>query len=168
MNICIPVEEDRGLQSPVCQHFGSAPLFMLVDTDSRVCRALPNRNTHHSPGMCMPLASLSGEQIDAVVVGGIGMGALNKLMQAGVEVFLSEFPSVEETVNAQLGGNLQRVTPETACQHHGRRAQGRGTGGGCGSGSGRDGTAARKGGGAGRGATPGEPGFGRSGGWTRN
>ncbi len=35
MNICIPVNEDKGLQSPVCAHFGSAPAFMIVDTESR-------------------------------------------------------------------------------------------------------------------------------------
>ena len=74
MNICIPVNADEGLASPVCAHFGSAPFFMIIDTASGACRALPNGNQHHAHGMCQPLAALAGENLDAIVVGGIGMG----------------------------------------------------------------------------------------------
>jgi predicted Fe-Mo cluster-binding NifX family protein len=119
MNICIPVEEDRGLDSPVCAHFGSAPAFMIVDTDSRACRAIPNRNLHHSHGMCMPLASLAGERIDVMVVGGIGMGALNKLNAAGIQVCVSEFPTIKETVAAFEAGTLRPMQPGMACAGHG-------------------------------------------------
>ena len=47
MNICIPVEQDQGLQSQVCAHFGSAPAFLIVATDSGDCRAIDNKNQHH-------------------------------------------------------------------------------------------------------------------------
>ena len=43
------------------------------------CRAIPNRNEHHAHGMCQPLVAIQGEDIGGIVVGGIGMGALNKL-----------------------------------------------------------------------------------------
>jgi predicted Fe-Mo cluster-binding NifX family protein len=120
MNICIPVNEDLGLKSPVCAHFGSAPFFMIVDTESRTCRAIPNANQHHAHGMCMPLAALSGERIDGMAVGGIGFGALNKLTAGGITVFLAEHATVEDTVTAYQAGSLRTVTPETACGgHHG-------------------------------------------------
>jgi predicted Fe-Mo cluster-binding NifX family protein len=120
MNIRIPVNEDQGLRSPVCGHFGSAPFFMIVDTDTGTCRAIANTNQHHGHGMCTPLAALSGESIDGMVVGGIGGGALNKLVAAGIRVFLSEQSTVEETVTAYKAGTLRPVTPEIACgQHHG-------------------------------------------------
>jgi predicted Fe-Mo cluster-binding NifX family protein len=126
MNICIPVTEDSGTASPVSPHFGSAPLFMIVDTDSGVCRAVPNRNQHHSHGMCMPLASLAGETIDGMVVGGIGMGALAKLGAAGVRVFRSEHGTVGETLAAFKSGGLEMVSPDMACaQHHHGQDHGR-------------------------------------------
>jgi predicted Fe-Mo cluster-binding NifX family protein len=118
MNICIPVTEDNGTASPVSSHFGSAPLFMIVDTDTGACRAVPNRNAHHSHGMCMPLASLAGESIDGMVVGGIGMGALAKLGAAGVRVFRSEHATVEETMAAFRAGSLKTMSPDKACAHH--------------------------------------------------
>jgi predicted Fe-Mo cluster-binding NifX family protein len=72
----------------------------------------------------MPLAALRGESIDGMAVGGIGAGALNKLIAAGIKVFLSELSTVEETVRAYRAGALRPVTPETACgQHHGHIGQ---------------------------------------------
>ena len=138
MNICIPVNEDNGLKSPVCAHFGSAPLFMIVDTDTGDCRAIDNKNKQHQHGMCQPLASLNGIALDGMVVGGIGMGALVKLKQGGIEVFLSEFATVEETVNAYKSGALKPVTPANACGQHGH-GQGGGHGCGHGRGNGRQG-----------------------------
>ena len=121
MNICIPVTEDKGTASPVSRHFGSAPLFLIVDTDSGACRAIPNRNQHHGHGLCTPLASLAGERIEGMVVGGIGMGALSKLGAAGVEVFLSEHATVGETLAAFKAGTLKTMSPGMACAHHGHR-----------------------------------------------
>jgi predicted Fe-Mo cluster-binding NifX family protein len=118
MNVCIPVNADQGLHSPVCAHFGSAPLFMMVDTDSGGCRAIPNDNAHHEHGTCMPLASLQGERIDGMVVGGIGRGALNKLVAAGVRVYFTECPTVAEVMNAFLAGTLRSMHPDMACAHH--------------------------------------------------
>ena len=119
MNICIPVTEDNGTASPVSRHFGSAPLFLIVDTDSGACRAVPNRNQHHSHGMCMPRASLAGERIEGMVVGGIGMGALSKLAASGIQVFLSEHATVGETLAAFKAGTLKTMSPDMACARHG-------------------------------------------------
>ena len=119
MNICIPVMENRGLQSAVSSHFGSAPAFLIVDTETDQCRAVVNRNQHHSHGMCQPLASLRSENIGAIVVSGIGAGAINKLQASGIEVFLAEPGTASDVVNAFKAGRLQKATPATACAHHG-------------------------------------------------
>jgi predicted Fe-Mo cluster-binding NifX family protein len=119
VNICIPVDEDRGFQSQVCAHFGSAPAFMIVETDSGRCRTIPNVNQHHAHGMCAPLASLQGEHIDGMVVGGIGMGALNKLHAANIGVYLSEHATVAETLAALESGTLKPMQPGMACARHG-------------------------------------------------
>lgn len=117
MLICIPVESDAGMQSKVCAHFGSAPIFMIVDTDTAACRPITNTNQHHAHGMCQPLAVLAGEKFDSIVVGGIGMGALNKLSAAGVKVYRSGQPTIQATMDAMKTGQLQEVTPGMACSH---------------------------------------------------
>lgn len=124
MNLCIPITQDNGIRSPVSLHFGSAPIFMVVDTESGACRAITNGNLHHDHGMCQPLAQLAGEKLDAMVVGGIGMGAFGKLKAANIRVYFSEHPTVEETVAAFKTGSLREVTPAMACAGHGNEPHG--------------------------------------------
>lgn len=118
MNICIPVDEDRGIRSPLCGHFGSAPYFMIVDTETGACRAISNQNEHHGHGMCLPVGVLREENIDGLVVGGIGMGALNKMLASGIQVLRTDHPTVEEALAAFRAGTLRPVTPGTACGGH--------------------------------------------------
>lgn len=120
MNICIPVTEDKGPDSPVCAHFGSAPFFMIVDTETGDMRAVENRNEHHAHGMCQPLAGLAGENLGGMVVGGIGRGALMKLAAAGVDVYMSSEETVGKTLGALKSGRLEKATLDMACGGHAR------------------------------------------------
>ena len=111
MNICIPINEDRGMDSTVCGHFGSAPYFCIVDSESKDFRVIPNSNRHHAHGMCQPLKSLDGEAIDAIIVGGIGRGALMKLNRKQIKAYISSYSTIEETLNAFEAESLSPVTP---------------------------------------------------------
>ncbi len=118
MQICIPVLDDQGLNSRVCGHFGSAPAFLIVDTESGGHRLIVNQNQHHAHGMCQPLSALAGQSVDGIVVGGIGMGALMKLRSAGIDVFRAVHETVGETVAAFTAGTLRPVDDEHACAGH--------------------------------------------------
>ena len=115
MQICIPIIRDKGLESRVCEHFGSAPVFMIVDTDTGTCRPIVNHNAHHGHGMCQPLSALSGEAIDGFVVGGVGRRALERLRASGIEVYQAEHKTVGETLDAFKVGRLQTVPLDAAC-----------------------------------------------------
>ena len=77
MKLCFPIDGDRGMASEVSAHFGSAPMFAVVDTDTGDCRVIENSNHQHDHGGCRPLASLEGCAVDVVVTRGIGPGALD-------------------------------------------------------------------------------------------
>ena len=119
MKLCVPVLEDKGLQSEINPHFGSSALFMVVDTESGICRSIANQAQHHEHGQCQPVQSISGESIDGVVVGGIGKGALLKLRAAGIQVFLSAQHTIKEVVAEYKSKALQAATTEECCGHHG-------------------------------------------------
>lgn len=87
MKICFPVEQDKGLESPVYGHFGSAPGFVTFDTETRQTGFINNRDAVHEHGACNPASALAGAGVDAIVVGGIGQGAMMRLMQDGVSVY---------------------------------------------------------------------------------
>lgn len=123
--ICFPVAEDHGMKSTVYGHFGSAPAFVVVDADAGTHEVIVNADAHHEHGACSPLRALGGRKVDAVVVGGIGAGALNKLGMGGVKVFKADGGTVEENL-AKLGaGALSAFTPMLVCRGHG------GAGGAC-------------------------------------
>ncbi|MBK9064320.1 MAG: NifB/NifX family molybdenum-iron cluster-binding protein [Acidobacteria bacterium] len=118
MKICFPATQDLGLDSPVSRHFGSAPLFVLVDTASREARAVPNGRVAHEHGACRPLDGLAGEKFEAIVVGGIGSGALEKLRAAGITVLRAGAPTVRGCLDEIARGEKSEVAPADACASH--------------------------------------------------
>lgn len=120
MKVCIPTNEDKGKESVAFSHFGSAPLFLLVDTDTGAIEKIDNSDSHHEHGMCHPMAALDNRVVDAVLVGGIGRRALMGLNAAGIKVFKSEELTVTELVGKINAGDLCEMTPDSACGgHHG-------------------------------------------------
>lgn len=128
MLICIPVEEDRGLESPVCRHFGSADRFMFVDSESGTHRSIVNRHRHEGGGMCRPVALVRREPVEGVVVGSIGRRALERLGGDGIRVYRAGPATVEDTLAALKAGKLRVMSPEETCagdgHHHHRHAGG--------------------------------------------
>ncbi len=108
------------MESPICGHFGSAPAFLLVDTDTRAHQVFANMDAHHEHGHCAPIAKLAEERIEAFVVGGIGAGALTRLLAMGADVYRGTPGSVAESLEALVRGALTRVSPADTCGHHHR------------------------------------------------
>jgi predicted Fe-Mo cluster-binding NifX family protein len=124
MKICFPVKDSGGLESEVFGHFGSAPMFVLVDTESGDLAEVGNADQHHTHGMCSPLKALGGREVDGVVVGGIGDGALSKLKNSGVKVFRAKGGTVGDNLRLLNEGKLSEFSPLLVCRGHGG-------GGGC-------------------------------------
>lgn len=125
MKICFPVVENQGLESEVYGHFGSAPQFIVIDTESREVRALNNNDQHHAHGACQPLKALGGQDVDAIVVGGIGAGALMGLNRAGLTVYQAQGVTIADNITCLAEDKLPVLTPAQTCGGH---AHG---GGGC-------------------------------------
>ena len=48
MKVGFAVQTDQGLDSTVYDHFGSAPAFLIVDTDEEQLATVDNANTHEA------------------------------------------------------------------------------------------------------------------------
>lgn len=119
MRLCFPVENDNGMDSMVYGHFGSAPMFILYDSETNELDIINNQNEHHAHGMCSPLQALNGRVVDAIVVGGIGAGAINKLSTMGIKVFRASKNTVQNNIDLIKKSLLQEITDNDACVHHG-------------------------------------------------
>ena len=124
MKLCIPIAENQALNSIVYSHFGSAPFFLLVDSETLALEPLNNHDEHHVHGACNPLKALAGRAVDAVIVGGIGAGAVRGLRQSGIAVYHSPAQTVAEAVAQFNSGALPELDVPHACGGHA-------AGGGC-------------------------------------
>jgi predicted Fe-Mo cluster-binding NifX family protein len=115
----MPTQTDNGKDALVCEHFGSAPYFTIYDSGKAEYEIIPNNNEHHAHGMCQPLAALGDRNLDAVVCGGMGMGAIQKLNAGGIKAFRVEPGTVEETVKKYKNSTLEELTINNSCRHHG-------------------------------------------------
>ena len=119
MKVCIPTAEDQGLQAEAYGHFGSAPYFVISDTESRETKTVDNRDRDHEHGACLPVAALGEEGVDAVVVAGIGGRALARLNRRGIAVYQATPGTVAENLEALSAGRLPELDARHACRGHG-------------------------------------------------
>lgn len=118
MKLCIPIKENKGLDSVAFNHFGSSPIFMIYDTATEETKLIENGNLHHEHGMCQPLKALGGEKVDAVLVAGIGAGALSKLAIQGVKAYRVEEGTVAYNIELFNKNALPEFTLEHSCKSH--------------------------------------------------
>ncbi|MCE9615090.1 MAG: diguanylate cyclase [Lentisphaerae bacterium] len=119
MKVCIPVSAYRGLDSPVHGHFGSANCFCLVDTDTMTAERVANHDLDHVHGACNPLKALAGANPQAVLVGGIGPGALIGLRRAGITVCRAAAGTAAQAVRLFMAGKLEVLDATATCAGHG-------------------------------------------------
>lgn len=128
MKVCIPISENHGLESPVHGHFGSAPGYLAVDTETLAAEALLNWNLGHAHGACNPVQVLAEARPEAVLVGGLGAGALDRLRAKGVRVYLTPAGTVAQAIRLFKTGQLRELTETATCGGHAHES------GGCGHG----------------------------------
>ncbi|MBU2063809.1 MAG: NifB/NifX family molybdenum-iron cluster-binding protein [Candidatus Omnitrophica bacterium] len=115
MKICIPIIENNGLKSKVNAHFGSAPYFLIYDTEKETFEIIDNSDSRHMHGMCHPLKTLENKDIHAVVCGGMGARAVQKLNESGIRAYRASAGTVEEIISIDKEGKLEEITTDNAC-----------------------------------------------------
>ena len=118
MKVCFPIESDKGLESEVYGHFGSAPVFIVFDTETKSTETINNKDLGHEHGMCSPLRALNGKKVDAIVVGGIGAGAINKLNNMGVKVYKATQGTVQANIELLENKTMSEISVDQACGGH--------------------------------------------------
>lgn len=122
MKVCFPVLKAEGLGSEVYGHFGSAPAFLVIETESNRMTTINNGDQHHEHGACNPLKALNNQEVDAIVVGGIGAGALSRLNQLGIRVFQAQATTVKENILMLTNQKLPEFTMSHCCSGHGHES----------------------------------------------
>ena len=117
----IAVTYDDGL---VFQHFGHTEAFKVYTVeDGKVVDSQVVSCDGQGHGALAGL--LSDKAIDALVCGGIGMGAVNALSDYGIRVYAGVSGDADEAVERLLAGTLEYGTGAN-CSHHHEHEEGHG------------------------------------------
>lgn len=117
MKICVPTMGEGGMDELVCQHFGRAPTFTMIDLDSGEVRLIPNVSEHMG-GTGLPTEAILAEGVHVMIAGGLGPKAISLFGRAGVDVFVGATGTVREAIDDWLSENLTRADPANACKEH--------------------------------------------------
>lgn len=120
MKLCFPVQVDQGVDSDVFNHFGSAPLFIVYETEEKSVGKIENQDLNHVHGKCNPLKALDGKMVDAIIVGGIGAGAITRLNEMGIKVYKATDGTVQKNIDAFEASSLVEMNVNHACGGHGK------------------------------------------------
>ena len=117
--VAIPSEAPGGLEARRSGHFGRCECFTMVDViDGEIGEVQVLMNAPHVEGGCMaPVLALAEQNVDAIVVDGIGGRPLMGFNQVGIAVHAGVGGDVQTTVQAFIQGGLPVLGLEGACQH---------------------------------------------------
>jgi predicted Fe-Mo cluster-binding NifX family protein len=105
----VPTSGTGGLGEAICDHFGCAPYFTIVDTDDGSVSCFENPNHDHEYGHCNPDASLGGRGVDVVLLPKISARLVMRLDEMGIRVYLSKAESVGEALRLLQAGSLKMI-----------------------------------------------------------
>lgn len=111
--------DQLGLRGEVSPHFGRAPTFTIVNTETSQVEIVGNVSEHFG-GMGKAPTIIANAKADALLCSGIGPRAISMFQQLGIRVFTGASGSVETSVKAFMEGRLTEATDKDACaEHHG-------------------------------------------------
>ena len=100
----------------VFQHFGHSEQFKLYDVEEGKIVKEQVVDTNGS-GHGALAGFLQAAKADALICGGIGMGAQRALADAGIRLYAGVQGSADEAAKALAAGNLD-YDPDARCDHH--------------------------------------------------
>ena len=117
MKVCIPTMGNSGMEEAICQHFGKAPTFTLLDLDTKEVQILTNVSEHVG-GRGLPTDQLKDQGVQVMIVGGLGPKAIQNFAEQCVEVFVGATGTVKDAIEDWREGLLTKASSDNACKEH--------------------------------------------------
>jgi len=118
VRIAVPSEGMGGLDGKRSGHFGHCDVFTLIDVeDGEIKEVSILNNKEHVQGGCMvPVNLLAENNVQQLVVGGIGMRPLMGFNQVGIDVYHdAERIDIRPVVEDMIAGNVPVIKENQVC-----------------------------------------------------
>jgi len=109
LKVAVPVEEDRGLESPIDEHFGHAPYFAIAELDGGEVKRLEILENpyaaEHGPGQVPGWLAEMG--VEVLVARGMGWRALEFFESYGIRVYRGASGTLGDVLRALAEGSIR-------------------------------------------------------------
>jgi len=120
MRIAISAENNNGLDSLVCQHFGGSPYFILVDVEGQEVKTVTGIENpyygNHQPGQVPRL--IHDHKANVMLTGGMGRRAIAFFEQFDLQPVTGALGTVRQALQSYLEGKLNGADPCAHSEHH--------------------------------------------------
>lgn len=111
MKIAVTAENNNGFESRVNRHFGRAPYFAVVDTETDNVELIKNEAAKASGGSGVSAAQLIADRgVEVLISGSVGPKAYTALSSGNIEMYIIQQGTVREAVDNFQGGKLSQLT----------------------------------------------------------
>ncbi len=107
MRIAMPVDENKGMDSQICEHFGQTPFWAVYDTDKKELEIKP-KVSEHGHGGCIAIDEVMQYRPGIIFVRGMGWNAIRRCADEKITVKTGPFNDVKAVVD-----NLDRLEDMT-------------------------------------------------------
>jgi len=111
------IETMLGPKSVLAEHFGRAPRFLLVESETGAMRSHTSEELREA-GECAPIAALSRLGVREIHCRRMGRGALRHCFEAGIQVFQSPVSIVRDALAARTAGACPDLPDTALCGDH--------------------------------------------------
>jgi predicted Fe-Mo cluster-binding NifX family protein len=101
----------------VSEHFGRAPTFTVVDTESEKVNVVAN-TSEHMGGSGKPPEHIARTGAQVLVCSGLGPKAIEMFESFGIEVYVGAQGSTRQAIEMWRAGKLQKASDQNACKEH--------------------------------------------------
>ncbi|MEA2084881.1 MAG: NifB/NifX family molybdenum-iron cluster-binding protein [Thermodesulfobacteriota bacterium] len=116
--IAVPSMGNGGMDGQRAGHFGHCDVFTFVDVEGgKIKQVSTLANQEHVQGGCMvPVNLLADNNVNVLIVGGIGMRPLMGFNQVGIDVFYDvDRAEIRPVVEDLIAGKLPIITNDQVC-----------------------------------------------------
>ena len=100
----------------VFEHFGRTEQFKVYDIeDGKIVNSQILDTNGEGCGALAGILNIA--DVDALICGGIGGGAVNAIEEAGIKLYAGTSGSTDSAVDALIAGRLEAIS-EANCNHH--------------------------------------------------
>ncbi len=117
MKIAIPIDNKKGMNSLLAEHFGRCPNYIFLDENGNIIEIVENISRHMG-GQGLPPELIKKQGAEILLCKGIGPNAIDLFKRYDIDVYVFHVKTVQEAFDLWKNKKTKKADIEDACEEH--------------------------------------------------